>query len=159
MTSEESCCGADGTQEQSPADLAQDERIRAKCWIETVGGRKKGRLYGAGQLVAKYTGSVNQQNQLPSSSSSAANTQDLSNIRQELAQTRQENEQLRSQFESLQSLVLQYLPQDAHTRLQQTQPQQPPQQPPQQQPQPDPQQQNDEEDDDNDINEDFYDDY
>jgi len=27
-----------------------------KCWIEIVEGKKKGRLYGVGQLVAKYIG-------------------------------------------------------------------------------------------------------
>jgi len=73
-----------------------------------VGGKKKGRPYGAGQLVAKYIGS-NQS--LPAFSSS--NTEDLTNIRQLLSRSLEENEQLRSEFRSFQSLVLQYLPPDA----------------------------------------------
>jgi len=105
VRSEVSSC-LDGTQEQSFADPTQDENIRTKCWIEIVGGKKKGRLYGAGQLVSKYTGS-NESNQLPTSSS--YNTKDLSNIRHQLSRNLEENEQLRSEFRSFQSLVLQYL--------------------------------------------------
>jgi len=115
VRSEVSSC-ADGTQEQSSADPTQDENIRTRCWIETVGGKKKGRLYGAGQLVSKYTGS-NESNQLPPSFSS--NIEDLSNIRQQLSRSLEENEQLRSEFRSFQSLLLQYLPPDAQARLQQ----------------------------------------
>ncbi|QCD93129.1 hypothetical protein DEO72_LG5g1200 [Vigna unguiculata] len=92
-----------------------------RCWIKTVGGKKKGRLYGAGQLVSKYTGPNESLNQLPPSSSS--NTEHLTNIRQQLSRSLEENEQLRSEFRSFQSLVLQYLPPDAQARLQQPQPQ------------------------------------
>ena len=163
VRSEVSSCGADGTQEQSSADPTQDEHIRAKCWIETVGGKKKGRLYGAGQLVAKYTGSNENLNQLPASSSS--NTEDLSNVRQQLSRSLEENEQLRSEFRSFQSLVMQYLPPDAQARLQQQQPQSQPQpqtnlnqqNPDIPHPQSDPQQQNDQEDED--LNEDYCEDY
>jgi len=143
---------ADGTQEQSSADPTQDDSIRTRCWIETVRGKKKGRLYGVGQLVSKYTGPNESLNQLPASFSS--NTEDLTNIRQQLSRSLEENEQLRSKFQSFQSLVLQYLPPNAQARLQQPQPQpQPqPQQPnPTQQnseiPPPHSQQQNNEEDD------------
>ena len=66
-------------QEQSSADPTQDENIMTRCWIETVGGKKKGKLNGDGQLVSKYTGSNESLNQLPASSFS--NTEDLNNIR------------------------------------------------------------------------------
>ncbi|QCD86902.1 putative transposase [Vigna unguiculata] len=110
VRSEVSSC-ADGTQEQSSVDPTQDENIRTRCWIEIVGGKKKGRLYGAGQLVSKYTGPNESLNQVPAFSSS--NTKDLTNIRQQLSRSLEENEQLRSEFRSFQSLVLQYLPPDA----------------------------------------------
>ncbi|XP_027911469.1 uncharacterized protein LOC114170184 [Vigna unguiculata] len=110
VRSEVSSC-ADRTQEQSSVDPTQDENIRTRCWIEIVGGKKKGRLYGAGQLVSKYTGPNESLNQVPTSSSS--NTEDLTNIRQQLSRSLEENEQLRSEFRSFQSLVLQYLPPDA----------------------------------------------
>jgi len=113
VRSEVSSC-ADGTQEQSSADPTQDENIRTKWLIKTVGGNKKGRLYGVGQLVSKYTGS-NESNQLPTSSSS--NTEDLNNIRHQISRNLEENEQLRSEFRSFQSLVLQYFPPDAQARL------------------------------------------
>ena len=89
---------ANGTQKQSSTDPTQDENIRTRCWIEIVGGKKKGRLYEAGQLVSKYTGSNESLNQLPSSSSS--NIEDLNNIRQQLSRSLEENEQLRSEFQS-----------------------------------------------------------
>jgi len=110
VRSEVSSC-ADGTQEQSFVAPTQDENIRTRCWIEIVGGKKKGRLYGAGQLVSKYTGPNESLNQVPASSSS--NTEDLTNIRQQLSRSLEENEQLRSEFRSFQSLVLQYLPPNA----------------------------------------------
>ncbi|KOM43495.1 hypothetical protein LR48_Vigan05g109900 [Vigna angularis] len=34
---------------------AKDDIRRTQCWVEIVGGKKKGRLYGAGQLAANYT--------------------------------------------------------------------------------------------------------
>ncbi|KOM51805.1 hypothetical protein LR48_Vigan09g046400 [Vigna angularis] len=34
---------------------AEDDIRRTQCWVEIVGGKKKGRLYGAGQLAANYT--------------------------------------------------------------------------------------------------------
>ncbi|XP_027936137.1 uncharacterized protein LOC114191155 [Vigna unguiculata] len=94
-----------------------DDSIRTRCWIEIVGGKKKGRLYGAGQLVSKYVGPNESLNQLPPSSSS--NIEDLTNIRQQLSRSLEENEQLRYEFRSFQSLVLQYLPPDAQACLQQ----------------------------------------
>jgi len=112
VKSEVSSC-ADGTQEQSSVDPTQDDSIRTRCWIETVGGKKKGRLYGVGQLVSKYAGPNESLNQLPPSSSS--NTEDLTNIRQQLSRSLEENEQLRSEFQSFQSLVLQYLPPNPST--------------------------------------------
>jgi len=121
VRSEVSSC-LDGTQYQSSADPTKDENIMTRCWIERVGGKRKGRLYGAGQLVSKYTGS-NESNQL--SASSTPNTEDLNNIRQKLSRSLEENEQLRFEFRSFQSLVLQYLPLDAQARLQQPQPLQP----------------------------------
>jgi len=88
-----------------------------------VGGKKKGRLYGADQFVSYYTGLNESLNQLPTSSSS--NIEDLPNIRQQLSQSLEENEQLRYEFRSFQSLVQKYLPLNAQAHLQQPQPQQP----------------------------------
>ncbi|KOM27486.1 hypothetical protein LR48_Vigan425s000300 [Vigna angularis] len=32
-----------------------DDIRRTQCWVDVVGGKKKGRVYGAGQLAANYT--------------------------------------------------------------------------------------------------------
>ena len=50
LSPEVSSCGADGTQKQSSADPTQDKYTKTKCWIETVEGKKKGRLMGLGNL-------------------------------------------------------------------------------------------------------------
>ncbi|WVZ00365.1 hypothetical protein V8G54_026434 [Vigna mungo] len=34
---------------------ADEEMIRTQCWVDTVGGKKKGRLYGVGQLASHYS--------------------------------------------------------------------------------------------------------
>ncbi|KOM26691.1 hypothetical protein LR48_Vigan304s003800 [Vigna angularis] len=39
------------------ANNAEDDIRRTQCWIDIVGGKKKGRVYGAGQLAANYTAS------------------------------------------------------------------------------------------------------
>ncbi|KOM57612.1 hypothetical protein LR48_Vigan11g064500 [Vigna angularis] len=39
------------------ASNADDDIRRTQCWIDIVGGKKKGRVYGAGQLAANYTAS------------------------------------------------------------------------------------------------------
>ncbi|KOM40985.1 hypothetical protein LR48_Vigan04g118300 [Vigna angularis] len=38
---------------QQPND--DDDLIRSQCWIDVVGGKKKGRIYGVGQLAANYS--------------------------------------------------------------------------------------------------------
>ncbi|KOM43462.1 hypothetical protein LR48_Vigan05g106600 [Vigna angularis] len=37
------------------ASNAEDDIRRTQCWVDIVGGKKKGRVYGAGQLAANYT--------------------------------------------------------------------------------------------------------
>ncbi|KOM52214.1 hypothetical protein LR48_Vigan09g087300 [Vigna angularis] len=36
---------------------------RTQCWVDVVGGKKKRRVYGAGQLVANYTSLLQQRDQ------------------------------------------------------------------------------------------------
>ncbi|KOM31173.1 hypothetical protein LR48_Vigan01g072800 [Vigna angularis] len=39
------------------ASNAEDDIRRTQCWVDIVGGKKKGRIYGAGQLTTNYTSS------------------------------------------------------------------------------------------------------
>jgi len=36
-----------------PLDLFEEERLRNMCWLEAIGGRYKGRVYGVGQVDSR----------------------------------------------------------------------------------------------------------
>jgi len=38
------------TLQYTPLDLAEEERLRNRCWLEVVGGMYKGRVYGVGHV-------------------------------------------------------------------------------------------------------------
>ncbi|QCD86213.1 hypothetical protein DEO72_LG3g734 [Vigna unguiculata] len=98
-------------------DPTAEDTIRTRCWVEVVGGKNKGRVYGAGQLAANSgaSGSLRRQ---PSSSSSSA--EDVTYLRQRLEARDQAYEELKGQFQNLHNLVLTLLPPD-HRALQQPQ--------------------------------------
>ncbi|KOM49732.1 hypothetical protein LR48_Vigan08g055900 [Vigna angularis] len=79
------------------ANNADDDIRRTQCWIDIVGGKKKGRVYGAGQLAANYTtsrgGTLKHQ---PSSSNSTPDEVVLRRT-QELRQRDQEITDLRAE--------------------------------------------------------------
>ncbi|XP_014499638.1 uncharacterized protein LOC106760739 [Vigna radiata var. radiata] len=51
---------------QQPDD--DEDLIRSQCWIDVVGGKKKGRIYGAGQMASNYTAGRGGLKHQPSSS-------------------------------------------------------------------------------------------
>ncbi|KOM38320.1 hypothetical protein LR48_Vigan03g170200 [Vigna angularis] len=91
------------------ASNADDDIRRTQCWIDIVGGKKKGRVYGAGQLAANYTasrgGTLKHQ---PSSSTSTPDK--VLRLRQELHQRDQEITDLRTEFTNFKALVMRVLP-------------------------------------------------
>ncbi|KOM51812.1 hypothetical protein LR48_Vigan09g047100 [Vigna angularis] len=91
------------------ASNADDDIRRTQCWIDIVGGKKKGRVYGAGQLAANYTasrgGTLKHQ---PSSSTSTPD--EVLRLRQELHQRDQEITDLRTEFTNFKALVMRVLP-------------------------------------------------
>ncbi|XP_052734490.1 uncharacterized protein LOC128196814 [Vigna angularis] len=99
-----------------------DDIRRTQCWVDVVGGKKKGRVYGAGQLAANYTaskgGTLKHQ---PSSSTSSADeaiqrlTQLLDQRDQENRALREEYSDLRDEFSSFKTLVMRALPQTSDT--------------------------------------------
>ncbi|KOM48251.1 hypothetical protein LR48_Vigan07g195500 [Vigna angularis] len=92
------------------ASNADDDIRRTQCWINIVGGKKKGRVYGAGQLAANYTasrgGTLKHQ---PSSSTSTPDEVDL-RLTQEPRQRDQEITDLRAEFTNFKALVMRVLP-------------------------------------------------
>ncbi|QCD93280.1 hypothetical protein DEO72_LG5g1352 [Vigna unguiculata] len=94
-----------------------EDTIKTRCWVEVVGGKNKGRVYGAGQLVTHSSASGSLKHQ-PSSSSSSA--EDVTYLRQRLEARDQAYEELKGQFQNIHNLVLTLLPPD-HRALQQPQ--------------------------------------
>ncbi|KAH1210685.1 hypothetical protein GmHk_15G044936 [Glycine max] len=43
-----------GESQLTPLDPVEEQRLRSRCWVVTVGSKRKGRLYGAGDLVHTY---------------------------------------------------------------------------------------------------------
>ncbi|QCD89535.1 putative transposase [Vigna unguiculata] len=98
-------------------DPTTEDTIRTQCWVEVVGGKNKGRVYGVGQLAANSCASGSLRHQ-PSSSSSSA--EDVTYLRQRVEAHDQAYEELKGQFQNLHNLVLTLLPPD-HRALQQPQ--------------------------------------
>ncbi|XP_052733336.1 uncharacterized protein LOC128196458 [Vigna angularis] len=70
------------------ASNADDDIRRTQCWINIVGGKKKGRVYGAGQLAANYT--TSRGGTLKHQPSSTSTPDEVLQLRQELHQRDQE---------------------------------------------------------------------
>ncbi|KOM52196.1 hypothetical protein LR48_Vigan09g085500 [Vigna angularis] len=92
------------------ANNADHDIRRTQCWIDIVGGKKKGRVYGAGQLAANYTtsrgGTLKHQ---PSSSTSTPDEVVLC-LTQALEQRDQEITDLKAKFTNFKALVMRVLP-------------------------------------------------
>ncbi|KOM55478.1 hypothetical protein LR48_Vigan10g137000 [Vigna angularis] len=73
---------------------------RTQCWVDVIGGKKKGRVHGARQLAANYTSTIGGtlKNQ-PSSSTTTAN--EIAERLTQLIQRDQENRDLRDEYSSL----------------------------------------------------------
>ncbi|KOM31454.1 hypothetical protein LR48_Vigan01g100900 [Vigna angularis] len=83
--------------------------LRTQCWIDIVGGKKKGRVYGAGQLAANYTASRG--GPLKHQPSSTSTPDEVLQLRQELHQRDQEITDLRAEFTNFKAMVMKVLPQ------------------------------------------------
>ena len=88
----------------TPLDLAEEERLRNCCWLEVVGGRYKGRVYGV-RRVDLQNDSVDRYLQETQASSSNKKV-DL----EEIVELRQQIQHMNTRFQSFQDLMMQYLP-------------------------------------------------
>ncbi|XP_068471197.1 uncharacterized protein [Phaseolus vulgaris] len=94
-------------------DPAEEERLRSRCWLETVGGRYKGRVYGIGRVdrqddcVGRYI-----QETQSSSSNNKANSEEIVELRQHI-------ERMDARFQNFQNFMMQYLPPEAAAAAQQ----------------------------------------
>ncbi|KOM49903.1 hypothetical protein LR48_Vigan08g073000 [Vigna angularis] len=89
---------------------AEDDTRRTQCWVEIVAGKKKGRLYGAGQLAANYTTSRGGTLKHQPSSSTTAPDEVVIRLTQALEQRDQEIIDLRAEFTNFKALVMRVLP-------------------------------------------------
>ncbi|KOM47728.1 hypothetical protein LR48_Vigan07g143200 [Vigna angularis] len=92
------------------ASNAEDDIRRTQCWIDIVGGKKKGRVYGAGQLTANYTTSRGGTLKHQPSSSTTAPDEVVLRLTQALQQRDQEITDLRAEFTNFKALVMRVLP-------------------------------------------------
>ena len=97
-------------------DPAEEERLRSRCWLETVGGRYKGRVYGIGRVdrqddcVGRYI-----QETQSSSSNNKANSEEIVELKQHI-------ERMDAKFQNLQNFqnfMMQYLPLEVAATAQQ----------------------------------------
>ncbi|KOM58368.1 hypothetical protein LR48_Vigan11g140200 [Vigna angularis] len=91
------------------ASNADDDIRRTQCWIDIVGGKKKGRVYDAGQLAANYT--TSRGGTLKHQPSSTSTPDEVLQLRQELHQRDQEITDLRAEFTNFKAMVMRVLPQ------------------------------------------------
>ncbi|XP_029130834.1 uncharacterized protein LOC109816389 [Cajanus cajan] len=110
---------ASSVDESHPMDPGLEDTIRSKCWSDAVGGMTtKGRLYGAGDLARhlKDTQSsrVDVNLKRKASCSSSRDKEEIGQLKQRLA----ENDVLIRQLQQIQSVVMQFLPTEAQTTIQ-----------------------------------------
>ncbi|KOM49650.1 hypothetical protein LR48_Vigan08g047700 [Vigna angularis] len=99
----------ESTPTSDDASNAEDDIHRTQCWVDIVGGKKKGQVYGTRQLAANYTtsrgGTLKHR---PSSSTTTANEVVL-RLTQELEQRDQEITDLIVEFTNFKALVMRVL--------------------------------------------------
>ncbi|KOM26392.1 hypothetical protein LR48_Vigan264s000200 [Vigna angularis] len=96
---------------------AEDDIRRTQCWVEIIGGKKNGRLYGAGQLAANYTTSRGGTLKHQPSSSTTTPDKVVLRLTQALEQRDQEITDLRAKFTNFKALVMRGLPETSQDEL------------------------------------------
>ncbi|KOM34566.1 hypothetical protein LR48_Vigan02g071600 [Vigna angularis] len=92
------------------ASNAKDDIRRTQCWVDIVGRKKKGRVYGVGQLAANYTTSRGGTLKNQPSSSTTTVDEVVLRLTQALEQRDQEITDLRAEFTNFKALVMRVLP-------------------------------------------------
>ncbi|WVZ12651.1 hypothetical protein V8G54_017181 [Vigna mungo] len=98
-----------------------DDLIRSQCWIDVVGGKKKGRIYEAGQLAANYSAGCGGLKHQPSSSSQRPD-ETVHVLTQRLQTRDQEYNELRLELTSFKELVMRLLPESTMPPISHSQP-------------------------------------
>jgi len=100
----------------TPLDPVEEEKLRNRCWSESVGGRYKGRVYGVERVdcqddcVSRYL-----QETQPSFSNKKADSEEIVELKQHI-------ERMDAKFQNLQNFqnfMMQYLPPEAAAATQQ----------------------------------------
>ncbi|XP_068474617.1 uncharacterized protein [Phaseolus vulgaris] len=99
----------------SPIDSAEEDRIRLESWLLAAGGKKKGRIYGVGDLAHNFKrGNTLTYNQ-PSSSSEDSPSVLL--LKEEVRNYKEHNDKLTEHVKSLVSIILPFLPSEARSSV------------------------------------------
>ncbi|BAT90159.1 hypothetical protein VIGAN_06134600 [Vigna angularis var. angularis] len=113
-----------GFSETSPLDPIEQEKLRNKCWLQAVGGRYKGQVYGIGHVDSQDECVDSYMQQTESSSSQQVNVEEFNELQTILVQSESRlansesrltssEEQIRhitSQFQTFIGAIIQYLP-------------------------------------------------
>ncbi|KOM52105.1 hypothetical protein LR48_Vigan09g076400 [Vigna angularis] len=92
------------------ASNAEDDIRMTQCWVDIVGGKKKGRVYNTGQLAANYTASRGGTLKHQPSSSTTTADEAVVRLTQALEQRDQEIIDLRVEFRNFKVLIMRVLP-------------------------------------------------
>ncbi|KAL5165888.1 hypothetical protein HKD37_18G050956 [Glycine soja] len=96
-----------GESQLTPLDPAEEQRLRSRCWVAAVGPKRKGHLYGTGDLAHTYK--CENDSFLQHTQGSSSRAEDATNINRLKEKLRQSKEEMRV----FQSVVLQFLPPEA----------------------------------------------
>ncbi|KOM29727.1 hypothetical protein LR48_Vigan751s000500 [Vigna angularis] len=88
---------------------ANDHIIRTQCWVEVVGGKKKGRLYGVGKFASNYSAG---RGRILKHQPSTSGTSDQSNV-----VSKEAYDALLARFDNLENLVKTLLPQQGQSPI------------------------------------------
>jgi len=72
----------DNSEEVNPIDPAQNEVIRTRCWVDTIGQNNKEKLYAVGHIGTSYKDG---NDTLKQHFTSSCNIEDISQLKQHLS--------------------------------------------------------------------------
>ncbi|XP_068494887.1 uncharacterized protein [Phaseolus vulgaris] len=99
----------------SPIDSAEEDRIRLESWLLAAGGKKKGRIYGVGDLAHNFKrGNTLNYNQ---PSTSFKDSPSVLLLKEEVRNYKEHNDKLTEHVKSLVSIILPFLPPEARSSV------------------------------------------
>ncbi|XP_022640582.1 uncharacterized protein LOC111242297 isoform X2 [Vigna radiata var. radiata] len=91
-----------GAPDEASRTNAYEDIIKTQCWVDVVRGKKKGRIYGAGQLASHY---IAARGGVLKHQPSSSNTTDQHNM-----VSREAYDELRSRLQTFEDILRKYIP-------------------------------------------------